>query len=143
MTGLSRAGLIQCPILAAEHTAHALEGTHMLDLKFIRDHSGLVKDAIRVKHVNLDLDELLRIDRELLDVRQRVETLQAERNANARAVPKASKEEKPELIEKGKALGEEIKALEPALRAHEDALRQLLLRVPNLPLPGVPEGVDD
>ena len=53
----------------------------MLDLKFIRDHSGLVKDAIRVKHINLDLDELLKIDRELLDVRQRVETLQAERNA--------------------------------------------------------------
>ena len=66
----------------------------MLDLKFIRDHSGLVKDAIRAKHINLDLDDLLRIDRELLSVRQRVETLQAERNANAKAVPKASKEEK-------------------------------------------------
>ena len=115
----------------------------MLDLKFIRDNPGLVKDAIRVKRINLDLDELLRLDRELSDVRQRVETLQAERNANAKAVPKASKEEKPGLIEKGKALGEEVKTLEPTLRAHEDALRQLLLRVPNIPLPGVPEGVDD
>ena len=115
----------------------------MLDLKFIRDNPGLVKDAIQVKRINLDLDDLLRLDRELLDVRQRVETLQAERNANAKAVPKASKEEKPALIDKGKALGEEIKELEPTLRAHDDALRQLLLRVPNIPLPGVPEGADD
>ncbi len=115
----------------------------MLDLKFIRDNPGLVKHAIQVKHLPLDLDELLQIDRELLDLRQRVEALQAERNANAKAVPKAARDDKPALIEKGKALGEEIKELEPALRAHEDALRQLLLRVPNLPLPGVPEGVDD
>jgi seryl-tRNA synthetase len=115
----------------------------MLDLKFIRDNAGLVQQAITVKRVKLDLDELLKVDRELLDLRQRVEALQAERNANARDVPKASKEDKPALIEKGKALGEEIKALEPALRAHDDALRQLLLRVPNIPLPGVPEGVDD
>ncbi len=115
----------------------------MLDLKFIRDHPGLVKHAIQVKRISLDLDELLRVDRELLELRQRVEALQAERNANAKAVPKASKEDKPHLIEKGKALGEELKELDPALRAHEDALRQLLLRVPNLPLPGVPEGKDD
>jgi len=33
--------------------------------------------------------------------------------------------------------------LEPELRAHEDALRQLLLQVPQLPLPGVPPGRDD
>lgn len=115
----------------------------MLDLKFIRDNPGLVKQAIQVKRISLNLDELLQVDRELLDLKQRVEGLQAERNANAKAVPKAPKEDKPALIEKGKALGEEIKELEPALRAHEDALRQLLLRVPNIPLPGVPEGADD
>ncbi|AZI42247.1 serine--tRNA ligase [Deinococcus psychrotolerans] len=115
----------------------------MLDLKFIRDNPGLIKHAIQVKRIGLDLDELLQVDRELLELKQRVEALQAERNANAKAVPKVSKEEKPALIEKGKALGEELKELEPALRAHEDALKQLLLRVPNIPLAGVPEGVDD
>ncbi|TSA82986.1 serine--tRNA ligase [Deinococcus detaillensis] len=115
----------------------------MLDLKFIRDNPGLVKHAIQVKRIGLDLDELLQVDRELLELKQRVEALQAERNANAKAVPKVPKEEKPALIEKGKALGEELKELEPALRAHEDALKQLLLRVPNIPLDGVPEGADD
>ncbi|WP_216318062.1 serine--tRNA ligase [Deinococcus aestuarii] len=115
----------------------------MLDLKFIRENAGTVKHAIEVKGVNLDLDDLLRLDRELVDLRQRVEALQTERNTNAKLVPKATPQERPALIQRGKDLAEEIKAQEPALRAHEEQLRQLLLRVPNIPLPSVPVGKDD
>ncbi len=115
----------------------------MLDIKFIRDHAGAVRRAIEVKGVNLDLDELLRVDRELLELRQRVEALQAERNANAKLVPKAQAEERPTLIARGKELAEELRALEPQLRAHDDALRQLMLRVPNIPLASVPVGRSD
>jgi seryl-tRNA synthetase len=115
----------------------------MLDLKFIRENAGAVRRAIEVKGVSLDLDELLAVDRELLGLKQRVEAMQAERNANARLVPRATPEERPALIQKGKDLGEELKGLEPALRAHEDALKQLLLRVPNIPLDSVPVGADD
>ncbi|WP_221089478.1 serine--tRNA ligase [Deinococcus aquaedulcis] len=115
----------------------------MLDLKFIREHAGTVKHAVQVKGLSLDIDEVLRLDRELVELKQRVEAMQAERNANAKLVPKASPEERPALIQKGKDLAEEIKALEPALRAHEDSLKQLLLRVPNIPHPSVPVGKDD
>ncbi|WP_424951911.1 serine--tRNA ligase [Deinococcus sp.] len=115
----------------------------MLDLKFIREHPGEVRRAAEVKRVPLDLDELLRLDRELLGLRQRVETMQAERNHNAKLVPKAASEERPLLIQKGKDLSETLKSLEPELRAHEDALRQLLLRVPQIPHPSVPRGEDD
>ncbi len=115
----------------------------MLDLKFIRENAGAVKNAIKVKGISLDLDELLALDHELLGVKQRVEAMQAERNANAKAVPRATPDERPALISKGKDLGEEIKALEPALRAHEEQLRQLLLRVPNIPHVSVPVGADD
>ena len=48
----------------------------MLDLKFIRENPGTVRHAIEVKGVDLDLDELLRVDRELVELRQRVEALQ-------------------------------------------------------------------
>lgn len=115
----------------------------MLDLKFIRENAGAVKEAIRVKGVPLDLDDLLTLDRELLGVKQRVEALQTERNANAKLVPRATPEERPALIQTGKDLAEEIKGLEPSLRAHEEQLRQLLLRVPNIPHPDVPVGRDD
>lgn len=115
----------------------------MLDLRFIRDHAATVRRAIEVKGVNLDLDELLQLDRDLVALKQRVEAMQTERNANAKLVPKATPEERPALIQKGKDLSEELKELEPALRAHEDQLKQLLLRVPNIPLDSVPVGKDD
>ncbi|CAM3866325.1 serine--tRNA ligase [Deinococcus frigens] len=115
----------------------------MLDLKFIRENAGAVRHAIQVKGMDLDLDELLALDHELLGLRQRVEAMQAERNANAKLVPKATADERPTLIVKGKELGEELRALEPALRAHEEQLRQLLLRVPNIPHVSVPVGKDD
>ncbi len=115
----------------------------MLDLKFIRENAGAVRHAAQVKGVNIDIDDLLRVDRELLDLKQRVEAMQAERNANAKLVPKASPEERPALIQRGKDLAEELRALEPALRAHEDSLKLMLLRVPNIPHPSVPVGKDD
>ncbi len=115
----------------------------MLDLKFIREHPGEVRRAAELKRVDLDLDDLLRVDRELLDLKQRAEVMQAERNQNAKLVPKATPEERPLLIQKGKDLAESLKAIEPELRAHEDALKQLLLRVPQIPHPSVPVGRDD
>lgn len=115
----------------------------MLDIRFIRENPAAVKHAIKVKGVNLDLDEVLNLDRDLVALKQRVEAMQTERNANAKLVPKATPAERPALIQKGKDLGEELKELEPALRAHEEQLRQLLLRVPNVPLDSVPVGKDD
>ena len=34
----------------------------MLDIKFIREHLDLIKDAVRKKHLTVDLDELIRVD---------------------------------------------------------------------------------
>ncbi|GGR22845.1 serine--tRNA ligase [Deinococcus ruber] len=115
----------------------------MLDLKFIREHPGEVRRAAEVKGIALDVTELLQLDRELLELKARVEAMQAERNQNAKLVPKAAPDERPLLIQKGKDLGESLKALEPELRAHEDALKQLLLQVPQIPHPSVPVGRDD
>lgn len=115
----------------------------MLDLKFIRENVAAVRRAAEVKRVNLDLDELLRVDRELQDLKGRTEAMQAERNQNAKLVPKATQGERPALIQKGKDLGESLRALEPELRAHEDALRQLLLQVPQIPHASVPLGQGD
>lgn len=115
----------------------------MLDLKFIRENPDAVKRAVQVKYINLDIDDLLQKDRDLIAVKQKVEALLTERNANAKLVPKASAEERPALIQKGKVLGEEIKTLEPQQREQEEQLRQLLLKVPNIPLDSVPVGRDD
>ena len=115
----------------------------MQDIRFIRENPETVRKAIADKFVSLDLDAVLAADRAVLELRQQVETLQAERNANAKLVPKASAEERPALIEKGKALGAQLAELEPQLREQEEALRSLLLRVPNVPHGSAPVGPSD
>ena len=115
----------------------------MLDLKYIRENPEAVRHAIKVKRVDLNLDLLLEHDQAVLELKKTVEVKQAERNANAKLVPKASPDERPALIQKGKDLGEALKQLEPELREAEEVLRGFLLRVPQVPLSEVPIGVSD
>lgn len=115
----------------------------MQDIRFIREHPDLIRKAVADKFITLDLEEVLAADRALLDLRQQVETLQAERNANAKLVPKASAEERPALIQKGKDLGTQLSELEPRLREQEEMLNSLLLRVPNIPHDSAPIGPSD
>ncbi|MBY0416394.1 MAG: hypothetical protein K2Q18_19620, partial [Bdellovibrionales bacterium] len=38
----------------------------MLDIKFIRENSDIVKNACKLKNITLDIDQLLSIDKELV-----------------------------------------------------------------------------
>jgi seryl-tRNA synthetase len=88
------------------------------------------------------LDQALDADRRRREVLVRVETLKAERNQASDEVARRKKEKQDasELMAKLKASGEEVKALDNQLRAIDDELDGLALRIPNLPLSGVPDG---
>ncbi len=115
----------------------------MLDLKFIRDNADKVRWAIEVKRVELNLDDLLAVDSEVLKLKREIQLLNEEKNANSKRMGKASPDERPGIIERGKAIGEELKGLEPQLREAEERLRGLLLLTPNIPADDVPIGADD
>jgi seryl-tRNA synthetase len=93
--------------------------------------------------VALELDALLELDREVQGLKQRLQDIQTERNRIAKEVPKASPEERPHLVARGKALAEEAKGVEELLRQKEALLWELLLQVPLPPWPGAPVGPDD
>ncbi|RIH84937.1 Serine--tRNA ligase [Meiothermus luteus] len=115
----------------------------MLDLKFIREHPEQVRRAIELKNAPLDLDQLLALDQQVLALKRQIEQLQAERNANAKAVARAQPEEREVLVEKGRAIGAELARLEPRLRELEAQLKNLLYLTPTLPWEGAPVGPDD
>ncbi len=115
----------------------------MLDLRTIRENSESVRTAIRNKRVALDLDELLSLDREVLELKKKLQALQEEKNSNAKKMPKASPEERPGLIERGRAIGQEINLLEPVLGQKEEGLKNLLWLTPMIPAADVPVGPDD
>jgi seryl-tRNA synthetase len=115
----------------------------MLDIAFIRQNADVVRAAIKNKRVELDLDELLAADRERRETIGRIEQKRARKNEVAQLIPKASKEERPSLIDEGKRVKTELEELEPALKAAEERFAALMLRVPSVPRPEVPVGVGE
>jgi seryl-tRNA synthetase len=115
----------------------------MLDLKQIRENPDLVRRAIADKHVAIDLDELLAADQRSLGLTRSLQELQEKRNQNAKLIPKASAAERPEMIAEGRRIGEAIAALKPEMDAAEASLRDLLLKVPNIPAESAPRGASE
>jgi seryl-tRNA synthetase len=112
----------------------------VLDIAFIRQNQDAVRAAITNKRCALNLDDLLAADRERKETITTLEAQRKRRNEVAQSIPKATKEERPKLIEEGKAIKTEIEKLEPLLADAQKRFDDLMLRVPSIPRPEVPIG---
>jgi seryl-tRNA synthetase len=115
----------------------------MLDLKFIRENPDKVREALKNRNANLNLDKILKLDashREALDT---VERLRAEKNKATEGIQKLGKEERGKLISQMKEVDHKEEETNAALTALKTELDTLMLELPNLPLPGVPVGKDE
>ncbi len=115
----------------------------MLDIVFIRNNPDLIKDGMRKKRMTMDLDELLSVDDEVRKLKAEVETLRADRNRLSKEIPTLKGEEKNQAVAKVKSIRDGLGELEPKLRTSEERFEQLMLMVPNPPLPEVPVGESD
>ncbi|MGC9049222.1 MAG: serine--tRNA ligase [Patescibacteria group bacterium] len=104
-----------------------------MDIKFIRQNPNLVEEGCRKKGVDVDIDEILKLDQEKREVIIKLENLRAEQN-------KISKKPSETEIIRMKEIKKEVQVLEESLKNLDEALNQLVMLVPNLPLPNVPEG---
>src|SRR5438105_12499607 len=112
----------------------------MLDIAFIRANADVVRAAIKNKRFDLNLDDLLEADRVRRESIGTIEAKRARKNEIAASIPKASKEERPKLIEEGKTVKGDLERLEPVLKEANERFADLMLRVPNVPRPEVPIG---
>jgi seryl-tRNA synthetase len=112
----------------------------MLDIQFIRQNEAQVRAAIINKRLELDLDELLGADRERRDSTTALEQKRARRNELSALIPKASKDDRPKLVDEAKQIRTDIEQLEPRLADAQRRYQDLMLRVPSLPRPEVPIG---
>jgi seryl-tRNA synthetase len=115
----------------------------MLDIAFIRQNADAVRAAIKNKRVDLDLDLLLSADKDRRTLLLEIEQKRARKNEIAQLIPKASKEERPALIEEGKAVKVALEQSEPAMTEAQKRFDELMLRVPSLPRPEVPIGAGE
>jgi seryl-tRNA synthetase len=115
----------------------------MLGVDFIKANREAVERAIEVKGVKLDLGAILSLDSEVRALKTEIDQLRAERNAISGRFKDAKPEEKAELGRKAKEAGARASELEAGLGEKQEALRALLLLVPNIPYEGAPVGPDE
>ncbi len=116
----------------------------MLDIKFIREHKDLIKEAARKKHIKFDVEKLLDADERRRKLTQESEALRAEQNVESERVAKTTdKEEKERLIKQLKNLKERFVQSETELKKAKNEWNKLMLQVPNIPDHSVPEGETD
>ena len=114
----------------------------MLDIKFIRENRDLVKEGIKNKGQNIDIDELLTIDENYRKILVEVEALKAERNKANNEISALMKEKKnpKAIIEKMKAVSQKIAELDSKVGDEEQKLAKFIYIIPNLPDKSVPIG---
>lgn len=116
----------------------------MLDLKFIREHSQVVKQGILAKGEMGDVDLILTLDEERRKLIHQVESLKKERNDHSKLVSKYKKEGKDasELIQSTKDISIRIKKLDSRLSDIEEKIFTQQSKIPNMPHESTPIGKD-
>ena len=115
----------------------------MLDIKFIRENKDVVVMGAKKKHVDVDIDALLKLDDTRKELLASIEKKRAEQNAVSDKIQKATPEEREAMIA-------EMKTVKDALQKEEETLKEtmkewqgLMLKVPNIPDISVPDGDTD
>ncbi len=117
----------------------------MLDLRFVRENAEAVKAGLSRRGVSLDLTEFLALDAKRRAVQQEIETLRRKRNEVSEEIGRLKKSGQPaeDKVAEMRAVGDTITALENSTREAEEAQRNILLTIPNLPHASVPDGKDE
>jgi len=115
----------------------------MLDKRFIRENPDAVREAVRVKGIDLDVDELLELDRASRALQHELDQAQARRKSSSREFARADEARRAELRAEHAELEIELKALREQLAETTEKLQGLLLLTPMIPWAGAPVGPDE
>jgi len=117
----------------------------MLDIKFIRENLEQVKDALKKRNSNLNLDTLMELDASRRKILLEVEDLRAKQNKANDEISALLKEKKDakDKIAAMKVISGEIGKKEEELKKFEIELNQILITIPNIPHSSVPVGEPD
>lgn len=117
----------------------------MLDIKFIIENKELVKEGLRKKGYEkiINVDDLIALHSAITRLKTSSQAKAEEKNKLSNSIKSASAEERPAIIAKSKALGEELKKELDELSAEQKKYDEIMLRMPNMPSPDCPVGPDE
>lgn len=116
----------------------------MIDIRLIREQPEFVRAEIAKLNTTAPIDEITELDQRRRQLLTEVEALKAERNEGSKVVSRTKDaSDRQSLIENLRLLGDSISALDEQQKQIDAELNELMLQVPNLPLPEVPIGPDE
>lgn len=117
----------------------------MLDIKILRTESERIKEALKNRNNDLDIEPAIKLDIERRALLTDVEQKKAKQNEISKQIPQMKKagEDTSAIFAEMKELSNEIKADDEKVREIDEKLRDFMLRIPNIPNPSVPVGADD
>lgn len=122
----------------------------MIDVRLLRTNLDGVKAALARRgkpDLLTQVDEAVSLDSRLRDFTAERDALRAEVNEVSKQVGALRRDKKNDeaeaLMERSRSLGDREKALQTDAESVQEALHQVLLRIPNLPHPDAPDGAGD
>ena len=122
----------------------------MLDIKFVRENSDIVKENIKKKFQDEKLplvDEVITLDEEYRKIKTKLDELRSERNKKSASIGTLMREGKREEAEVVKQevgqINEEIAKDENLEPEYEEKIRKIMMTIPNIIDSSVPIGKDD
>ena len=121
----------------------------MLSIQFVRQNPDLVREALDKRRDSAPIDDILALDEQRRRLLTEGETMRAQQKQESKryaSIKGGADEPGTELQDLARALGdmrEQIKSVEAQVEKVDDSLRDLLLRIPNIPDASVPTGQDE
>jgi seryl-tRNA synthetase len=116
----------------------------VIDLRLLRSDPERVRASQRTRGEDPALvDDLLAADERRRAAVSAADGLRAEQKTISRQVPRATGEEREELLRRAKGLADEVRQAEAEQAAADEAVRTLHRAIPNVVAEGVPPGGED
>lgn len=120
----------------------------MLDLKRIRNNPEEIKTIMQNRGEDFDnklIDDVVALDERRRQILVEVEQLKSKRNSESAQIGKLKKEGKDTsaVMADMKKLSDDIKAFDVELNEVDEKIKYIMLRIPNIPNPNVPDGETD
>lgn len=114
----------------------------MLDLSYFRNNFDRIAERLATRGNVPNLDQFRELDRERRAAISQTETLKARKNAESAEIGKLKREgaDTTERQKELRAIGDEIAALDEAVKAVDQKFQELLAGIPNVPHESVPVG---
>ena len=117
----------------------------MLDIKFIREHVDLVKKAVTGKRTPVDIDKLFELDEKRRFLQKELDGLKHEQKTLSKTIGslKDKQEDTSVQFAQIKEISASVKQLEQELAVVNDAVKNILISIPNVVHESVPDGSVD